>query len=124
MNSKVFKIIRIVFGVLLLIFGSNKFLNFMPVPENMPDVVMNYMTALIATKTLPLIGIVEAAAGLAFIFNKFCALLAIILMSVSINAVLFHINIDEANSVGAIILLALNILMLFGYKDKYKDLLN
>lgn len=123
MNSKVLNIIRIVFGVLLVIFGSNKFLNFMPAPENMPDAVINYMTALMATKTLALVGIVEVAAGLAFIFNKFGALLAIILMSISINAVLFHATLDPANSVGAIVLLVLNIVMLFAYKDKYKDLL-
>ena len=123
MNSKVLNIIRIVFGVLLVIFGSNKFLNFMPAPKNMPDAVINYMTALMATKTLALVGIVEVAAGLAFIFNKFGALLAIILMSISINAVLFHATLDPANSVGAIVLLVLNIVMLFAYKDKYKDLL-
>lgn len=124
MNSKVLKIIRIIFGVLLIFFGSNKFLNFMPAPESIPDAVMNYMTALMATKTLTLVGLVEIAAGLAFIFNKFGALLAIILMSVSINAVLFHLTLDQANSLGAIILLVLNIIILFSYKDKYKDLLN
>ncbi|MGB5419083.1 DoxX family membrane protein [Algibacter sp.] len=123
MNSKVFKIIRIIFGVLLVIFGSNKFLNFMPAPENMPEAVMNYMVALMSTKTLPLVGIVEVAAGLAFIFNKYGALLAIILMSVSINAVLFHLNLDPANSAGAIVLLVLNIITLYGYKDSYKSLI-
>jgi len=44
-------------------------------------------------------------------------------MSVSINAVLFHVALDPDNSIGALVLLVLNIVMLFAYKDKYKELL-
>lgn len=83
-----------------------------------------YFGALVNTKTLTLVAIIEIVAGLALIFNKFGALLALILMSISINAVLFHATLDPANIVGALILLVLNIIVLYGYKDKYKDLLN
>jgi putative oxidoreductase len=121
--NKVLTVIRIIFGVLIAIFGANKFLNFMPAPEEMPEAVMNYMTALMSTKTLELVGAVELIAGLSFIFNKYGALMAIILMSVSVNAVLFHIFLGPADIMGALILLILNILMLYVYKDKYKDLL-
>ena len=124
MNSTVFKVIRIIFGVLLVIFGANKFLNFMPAPDEMPEPVINYMTALMSTKTLDLVGIVEIVAGISFIFNKYGGLLAIILMSVSINAVLFHAFLGPADIAGAIILLILNIVMLYGYKDNYKTLWN
>lgn len=121
--NKALSIIRIIFGVLLAVFGANKFLNFMPAPETLPDGIMNYMTALMSTKTLELVGAVELIAGLSFIFNKYGALLAIILMSVSINAVLFHVFLSPADSIGAIVLLVLNIVMLYVYRDKYKDLL-
>lgn len=121
--SKPLAIIRIIFGVLITIFGANKFLNFMPTPETMPDAVMNYMTALMSTKTLELVGAVEVIAGLSFIFNKYGALMALILMSVSINAVLFHAFLGPSDIMGALILLILNVVMLYAYKDKYKDLL-
>ena len=120
---KVLIIVRIIFGILLVIFGANKFLNFMPAAQEMPEAVMNYMTALMSTKTLELVGIVEVVAGLSFIFNKYGALMAIILMSVSINAVLFHAFLGPSDIMGALILLVLNIVMLYAYKDKYKDLL-
>jgi putative oxidoreductase len=123
MNSKALLILKIIFGVLLAIFGANKFFNFMPAPEEMPEGIMNYMTALMATKTMYLVGAVELIAGLSLIFNKYAPLLMIILMSVSINAVLFHATLDPENSVGAIILLVLNIVMLYAFKNKYKDLL-
>lgn len=123
MNATVFKVIRIIFGVLLVIFGANKFFNFMPAPEEIPEPVMNYMVALTSTKTLELVGIVEVVAGLAFVFNKYGGLLAIILMSVSINAVLFHAFLGPADIAGAIVLLVLNIVMLFSYKEQYKPML-
>jgi putative oxidoreductase len=121
--NKALTIIRIIFGVLLVIFGANKFFNFMPAPEEMPEAIITYMTALMSTKTLELVGAVELIAGLAFIFNKYGALMAIILMSVSINAVLFHAFLGPADIMPAIILLILNIVMLYAYRDKYKDLL-
>lgn len=121
--SKTLSVIRIIFGVLITIFGANKFLNFMPAPETMPEPIMNYMTALMSTKTLELVGAVEVIAGLSFIFNKYGALMALILMSVSINAVLFHAFLGPADIMGALILLILNIVMLYAYRDKYKDLL-
>lgn len=125
MNSKVFMVLRIIFGILLVVFGAEKFFHFMPQPEvAMSEAAMNYMSALMSTKTMDLVGLVEVLAGLSLIFNKFGALMMIILMSVSVNAVLFHATLDPANIYGAAVLLILNIVMLFAYKHKFKELLH
>ena len=123
MNSKIFMVVRILLGVFVLIFGLNKFLNFMPAGGDMSEEAMTYFGALSSTNTIQLVAIVEILAGLTFIFNKFGALLAIILMSVSVNAVLFHATLDLGNIGPALGLLILNIIVLIGYKDRYKDLL-
>ena len=122
MNSKVFLVLRILLGLFVLVFGLNKFFQFIPMEEPTGDAGA-YFGALMNTKTLLLVAIVEIVAGLALIFNKFGALMAIILMSVSVNALLFHATLDPANSTGAIILLVLNIAVLFGYKDRYQGIL-
>jgi hypothetical protein len=122
MNAKVFMILRIVLGIFVLVFGLNKFLGFMPMPELSAEAGA-YFGALTSAKTMTLVGAVEVVAGLALILNKYGALLALILMSVSINAVLFHAVLDPAGIAGAAVLLILNITVLYGYKDKYKDLL-
>jgi putative oxidoreductase len=122
MNSKVFMVVRILLGLFVLVFGLNKFFNFMPMPELSADAGA-YFGALSNSKTLMLVAFVEIVAGLALIFNKYSALLALILMSVSINAVLFHAVLDPGGIGGALVLLILNIVVLFGYKDKYKTLL-
>ncbi|WP_203258063.1 DoxX family membrane protein [Hyunsoonleella ulvae] len=123
MNSKVFMALRILLGGFVLVFGLNKFLHFIPFGE-MSAEAGAYFAALASAKVITLVGIVEIVAGLALIFNKFGALLALILMSISVNAVLFHLTLDPANSAGAIVLLVLNIIALIGYKDKYKALLS
>ena len=123
MNSKVFTILRILLGVFILVFGINKFLNFLPMGEMSADAGA-YFGALVNSKTLVLIAIVEITAGITLILNKFGALLAIILMSISVNAVLFHAVLDPANIAGALVLLILNSITLYGYKDKYKALLS
>lgn len=122
MNSKVFLILRIIFALFLLTFGANKFLQFMPTGE-MPEAAGNYFGALTSTKTVTLVAIVEILAGLSLLLNKYAALMMLILMSVSVNAVLFHAMLAPDSIPGALVLLILNIVMLYAYKDKYKDLL-
>ncbi len=123
MNSKVFMIIRILLGLFVLFFGLNKFFHFMDMGP-MSEAAGAYFGALASVKLITLVAIVEIVAGLALIFNKFGALLALILMSVSVNAVLFHATLEPGSIMGALMLLILNIIVLYGYKDKYKDLLS
>jgi uncharacterized membrane protein YphA (DoxX/SURF4 family) len=122
MNSKIFLVIRILLGLFVLIFGLNKFLNFLPAFELTGD-SLDYFTALSKSQTLNLVGIVEVAAGLALVFDKWGALMTVILMSISVNAVLFHATLDPANIGPAIGLLLLNIIVLVGYKDSYSAML-
>ena len=122
MNSKVFMVIRIIFALALLFFGANKLFHFMDPPPP-PEEAMGYWTALTVTKTMTLVAIVEIVAGLSLILNKYAALMMLILMSVSINAVLYHATLDSDNIAMAVVLLLLNIVMLYNYKDSYKELL-
>ena len=122
MNSKVSMVIRILLGLFVLIFGLNKFFHFIPMGE-MPENIMNYFGALSSTHTMTVVALVEILAGVALIFNKYGALMAVILMSVSVNAVLFHATLAPEGIGPALGLLVLNVLALVGYKDRYKDLL-
>lgn len=91
-------------------------------PEMSPDAGA-YFGALASSKTLMLMGIVEVVTGLALLLNKYGALMTVILMSISVNAVLFSATLDSGGIGIAGAFLVLNIVVLYGYKDKYKDLL-
>ncbi len=122
MNKHLLPILRIGFGVFLLFFGFDHFFNYIPFPE-MSAEANNYFATLLSSGAMQLVGVVEISAALAFIFNRFGALMALILMSVSVNAVLFHLAFDLDKIYGALALLLLNVAMLYAYRDKYSALL-
>ena len=122
MNSKVFMVVRILLGLFVLFFGLNKFFHFMDMGD-MSAEAGAYFGALNSAKVITLVALVEILAGLALIFNKYGALMSLILMSISVNAVLFHATLEPGSIAGALILLVLNIVALYGYKDSYKSLL-
>ncbi|GMN07608.1 hypothetical protein MTsPCn5_29970 [Croceitalea sp. MTPC5] len=122
MNSKVFFVIRILLGLMVLVFGLNKFLQFIP-PFELNEAGQNYFMALTSTQTMTMVAVVEIAAGIALITNKFGALMSVILMSVSVNAVLFHATLAPEGIAPALGLLLLNILVLVGYKSRYEGML-
>ena len=70
-----------------------------------------------------MVAVVEIVAGLAILLDKWGALMALILMSISVNALLYHAVLDQGNILPAVILMVLNLAVLYGYKDKYKSLL-
>ena len=122
MNSKVFMVVRILLGLFVLVFGLNKFLQFLPPPE-LPEAAGSYFGALMSSKTMVLVALVEIAAGLALLLNKWGALMSVILMSVSVCAVLFHATLAPEGIGPALGLLILNVLALVGYKDRYSEIL-
>ena len=122
MKNKLFTIIRYILGIFLLFFGFDHFFNYIPFPEMAPE-ANAYFANLLSTGVMQLVGVVEIVSALAFIFNKYGALMSIILMSVSINAVLFHIALDPQKIYVALILLILNLSMLYFYKNQYSQLL-
>lgn len=123
MKNKIFSLIQIISGLMLLVFGLNIFLQFIPMGEPTPQ-MGEYMKALFATGFLfPLIGIIEILAGIAFIANRFTALLAIIILPVIINAFLAHLFLDLPGIGGSLFILIAIIIVMIRYKDRYKSLL-
>jgi len=122
MKNNIFLAVRIFFGIFLLIFGFDHFFGYLPFPE-MSAAANGYFIALVSTGVMQLVGIIEIAAGIAFISNRYGAFMAFLLMSVSVNAVLFHVFLDPEKIIIAIALLALNMVMLFYYKNQYGQIL-
>ena len=92
-------------------------------PEMTDPTVITYFTGLMSTHTITLVALVEIIVGIAFLSNSYVALACLLLMPVSINAVLFHASIDQANIVDALILLGFNVYLMIVHKDAYKGIL-
>lgn len=123
MNEKVVLGIRILLGLGLVMFGSNKFLHFMPNPPLSPE-AGEFMGAMAkAGYMLPIAGVVQILAGISFLTNKFVPLMAVVLFPIMLNAFLFHAVLDPAGIAGAAVVTALNIVLLFANKPAYEKIL-
>ena len=121
---KITKIIaRVLLGLILLIFGLNGFLQFMPMPE-MSAEAGEFMGALAQARYIfPIIAIVEIIVGALLLINKYTALALIVLFPILLNAFLFHLFLDIIGIGGAALTITLNIFLLITNKDKYKGIL-
>ncbi len=122
MNSKVTMALRIVLGLVLIVFGANKFIGFMPSPE-LPEAAGNFMGALAGTGYMfPLIGAVEVIVGLLLVLKKWVPFALILLAPVAVNMVLFHLKLAPGGIGPAALVTILNAVLIYTHWDKYKPL--
>jgi len=122
MNSKVTMALRIILGLILIIFGANKFIGFMPSPE-LPEAAGNFMGALASTGYMfPLIGAVEVIVGILLILNKWVPFAVVLLAPVAVNMVLFHLKLAPVGIVPAALVAIINGFLIYVNWDKFKAL--
>ena len=117
-------IVRILLGLMLIVFGLNKFLQFMPMPP-MSDAAGEFMGALGKSGyIMPIVAIVEIHAGILLLLNKYVPLALVILFPVLLNAFLFHLFLDLPGIGGAAVAIAMNTFLFFANKASHNELLN
>ena len=122
MNSKITMVLRILLGLILLVFGLNKFFNFMPMPpmEGPPG---DFMAALGKTGYMfPLIALTEIVAGALLLINKWKGLSLILTAVISVNIVAFHLVLAPAGIGLAAVVAILNIVLIYANWNKFKTL--
>lgn len=121
--NKVTLIIRILFGVILLVFGLNKFIGFMEMPA-FDGAAGTYMGGLAASGfTFKVIGMVEILTGVSMLSNKFVSLTLVLMAPISVNILLFHSFLDPAGlPVGAAVFI-FNLVLLISRRKEYSNLL-
>ena len=82
-------IVRILLGLLFLVFGLNGFLHFIPMPPP-TGLAAQYMGALYVSHYLVFIFLVQVVGGALLLANRFVPLALILLGPVLVNILLFH----------------------------------
>jgi|TARA_B110000879_G_C11174075_1_gene515057 uncharacterized membrane protein YphA (DoxX/SURF4 family) len=124
MNQKATMIIRILVGLMMVIFGANKFLNFMPQPTEVPEQMGVLMGLLMSSPFMSIVGVLEVLGGLGLLLNKFVPLSLTVLIAILLNAALFHLFFDPANVIGAAVFLVLSLVLVYGHIDRFSSLLS
>jgi len=117
-------IISLLFGLMFINAGLNKFLNYMPMPKPTPQQMKVFEAFNQLHWLMPLVGAVEIVGGLLFIFPKTRALGAIVILPVMVGIVLHVFTIDKSTMGMSIagVLFLINIWMIIDNKEKYKAL--
>lgn len=124
MNSKFTNLMRILLGIILLVFGLNKFLNFISAPA-LPENAEAFITSLATTGyVLQVVGVIEILIGLLLLINKWVAFALVVLVPISVNILLFHLFLDIPGISGALLVTILNGILMYKLWPKYKPLFN
>lgn len=116
------KIVRIALAVLLIIFGANKFLHFIPMPP-MVGPAGDFMNSLGATGYIfPVVGILEVFVGVMLLLRKWVPFVLIVLAPISINIVLFHVFLNIPGVGAALLVAVLNATLIYKNWRSYKAL--
>ncbi|MBO9732485.1 MAG: DoxX family protein [Chitinophaga sp.] len=120
MKNKILFVVCLLFGLMFINAGLNKFFNYMPVPKDMPENLLKVMGAFMTIGWLmPLVGVAEVIGGLLFIFPKTRALGALVILPVMVGVLLTNILQAPSGLPIAGILFLVNIWVIIENRQKY-----
>jgi uncharacterized membrane protein YphA (DoxX/SURF4 family) len=116
-------IIRILLGLMFLVFGLNGFLNFMPPPKDMPQEVMNVSGALMKGGYMTVVSGTEVLVAVMLLTNRFVPLALALLAPVVVGILTFHIAIAPATIGPGIVVLVMELYLAWAYRGAFRPML-
>jgi len=113
MKTKINNMIRIVLGLGLLLFGLDKFFEFIPHNHVMDEDLIAAFTGLMANKfILPTVGVVEAISGLLLLTRKYSIVGLLLMVPVTYGIIAFHLAVDFGGIIPGLIVAVMHIYLL------------
>lgn len=123
MKNKILTGLCILFGLMMVNSGLNKFFNYMPMPE-MSEEMMLIMGGFMTIKwILPLVALVEIIGGILIAMPKTRALGAIVNLPVIVGIFVHHLVLDMSTIGIALVLLGINIWAIIDNWNKYSPMI-
>lgn len=123
--KKVFSVLYVLMGLLFINGGLNKFFNYMPPPDNLPEpMVKDFMAIMEISWLMPLLGTGEILGGLLIIIPKTRALGALVLFPIVVGILLTHIFVEPTGLPIALVIVALMGKLIYDNRAKYLQLLD
>src|SRR6476661_10847688 len=113
-------IARILLGLIFVVFGSNAFLHFLPMPPLPQGVTGEYLHAFFASGYVYVIGGLQVIGGLLLLIGRFIPLGLTILGAIIVNIWLFHLFLAPANFEPAILVTILELFLVWRYRDAFR----
>jgi putative oxidoreductase len=108
-------IVRVLLGLVFVVFGSNGFLQFLPMPPLPHDVTGDFLRAFFVSHYIYAVAACQVIGGLLLLIGRFVPLGLTILGPVIVNIVLFHIFLAAEGLPLALVIAALFLFLLWRY---------
>ena len=123
MKKIILFILSLLFGLMFINGGLNKFFNYMPVPEDIPPEPLKDFRAMMEISWLmPLLATVEIIGGILFIIPRTRALGALVILPVMVGILLSHITVAPSGLPVALIMTAVLLWVMYENWEKYMPL--
>jgi putative oxidoreductase len=123
---RIFTIIaRVLLGLVFVVFGSNAFLHFLPMPPLPQGVTGEYLHAFFASGYVYVIGGFQVVGGLLLLIGRFVPLGLTILCAIIVNIWAFHLLMapEPAGLVPAMVVTVLELFLVWRYRDAFTGIL-
>jgi putative oxidoreductase len=117
-------IARILLGLMFVLFGSNFFLNFIPMPPPPPGLAGDYFKVFASSGYMYVVGAIQLVSGLLLLIGRFVPLALTILAAMIFNIWTFHILMDPKGLFPmAILAVVLELFLVWSYRDRFAGIL-
>src|SRR5438552_2916665 len=115
-------IVRTLLGLAFVVFGSNIFLHFIPMPPQKPSLATDFSKALMESHYVYVVGLLQLIGGLLLLIGRYVPLGLTLLGPVIVNILLFHIFLDPSGLPIAIVVAVLALFLLWRYRTNFAGL--
>lgn len=124
MKNKILNVVCILFALMMVNSGLNKFFNYMPMPELSEEMMQIFAALMTIQWLLPLVALVEIIGGILFAIPKYRALGAIVILPVMVGIVIHHLVHDVAGVGVGLIMFLINLWALWENRGKYAPIVS
>lgn len=116
-------IVRLLMGLMFLVFGLNGFLNFMPAPKDMPVDQMAVLGSLMKAGYITVVSGAELIVGVLLLINRFVPLALALLAPIIVGILTYHIALAPSSIGPGIVVLIMELFLAWAYRNAFHPML-
>ena len=115
-------IARVLLGLIFVVFGSNIFLHFIPMPPPQPGLLGDFTKALFVSHYLHFVAVFQIVGGLLLLIGRFVPLGLVLLAPVIVNIDLVHVLMDPSGLPMAAAVTILLLFLIWRYREAFRGI--
>lgn len=116
-------VVRVLLGLMFLLFGLNGFLNFIPAPKDIPQDIMTLMGGLMKAGYMTVVSGAEVLIAVLLLTNRFVPLALAMLAPVIVGILTFHIAMQPSTIGPGIVVLLMELYLAWVYRAAFRPML-